>query len=50
VLEAAGGCVLSLSGAPLAYAKCDRNFRNPAFIAAASPALARRAVAAAASG
>jgi len=41
VLEAAGGCVLTLSGAPLTYGRGGDNL-NPFFIAAASADLASR--------
>lgn len=43
VLEAAGGVVLTLDGAPLRYGKTERRFLNPFFVAAADTALARRA-------
>ena len=43
VLEAAGGVVLTLDGAPLAYGKAERNFLNPFFVAASNPDLARKA-------
>lgn len=43
VLEAAGGAVLTLEGAPLRYGKADGGFLNPFFVAAASADLARRA-------
>jgi 3'(2'), 5'-bisphosphate nucleotidase len=33
VLEAAGGTVLTLDGAPLRYGKADQGFRNPGFVA-----------------
>ncbi|MGO9487038.1 MAG: 3'(2'),5'-bisphosphate nucleotidase CysQ [Rhodomicrobium sp.] len=33
ILEAAGGCVLTLDGKPLLYGKKDQNFLNPPFIA-----------------
>lgn len=33
ILEAAGGCVLTLDGKPLLYGKKDQNFKNPPFIA-----------------
>jgi 3'(2'),5'-bisphosphate nucleotidase len=36
VLEAAGGCVLTEDGTPLAYGKADAGFRNPPFFASAS--------------
>jgi len=44
VLEAAGGVVWDLSGAPLTCGHADRSFLNGAFLAAASPALAERAL------
>jgi len=44
VLEAAGGAVLALDGAPLRYGKGGDNL-NPFFIAAASPELAARGAA-----
>jgi len=44
VLEAAGGVVLTLDGAPLRY-RHEPGFLNPYFVAAASPELARRAAA-----
>ncbi len=37
VLEAAGGTVMTLDGAPLAYGKADAGFRNPAFVARGLP-------------
>jgi 3'(2'),5'-bisphosphate nucleotidase len=40
ILEAAGGAVLTLDGAPLRYGRADH--LNPFFMAAASPGLARR--------
>src|SRR5690606_27306630 len=36
VLEAAGGAVVTLDGAPMRYGKGDRDFLNPFFAAAAS--------------
>jgi 3'-phosphoadenosine 5'-phosphosulfate (PAPS) 3'-phosphatase len=33
VLRAAGGCVLNTDGSPLRYAKRERGYDNPAFIA-----------------
>jgi 3'(2'), 5'-bisphosphate nucleotidase len=33
ILEAAGGCVVTIDGQPLRYAKRDRGYENPAFIA-----------------
>jgi 3'-phosphoadenosine 5'-phosphosulfate (PAPS) 3'-phosphatase len=33
VLEAAGGSVKTLEGAPLAYGKADAGFANPYFVA-----------------
>ena len=45
VLEAAGGAVVTLDGERLLYGKGDLAFLNPYFVAAASPALARRAAA-----
>lgn len=48
ILAAAGGIILTLDGALPRYGRSDRDFRNPPFIAASSEALARRAVAAAA--
>ncbi len=42
VLEAAGGSVVDLSGAPLRYGKGGRHL-NPYFVAASGPALAHRA-------
>ncbi len=43
VLEAAGGAVVTLDGAPLRYGKGDLKFLNPYFVAAASLELAQRA-------
>ena len=43
VLEAAGGAVVTLDGAPLSYGKGKDDFLNPYFVAAASLELARRA-------
>ncbi|QYO78014.1 3'(2'),5'-bisphosphate nucleotidase CysQ [Devosia salina] len=40
VLEAAGGAVVTLDGAPLRYGKGDLKFLNPYFVAAASAELA----------
>ncbi|HEV7260549.1 MAG TPA: 3'(2'),5'-bisphosphate nucleotidase CysQ [Bosea sp. (in: a-proteobacteria)] len=48
ILRAAGGIVLTLDGLLPRYGRTDRGFCNPPFIAASSEALARRAVAAAA--
>lgn len=45
ILTAAGGVVLALSGLPPIYGQVKRMFRNAPFVAAASPALARRALA-----
>jgi 3'(2'), 5'-bisphosphate nucleotidase len=45
VLEAAGGVVLNLEGAPLTCGHADRKFLNGPFVAAASPALAHTAIA-----
>lgn len=47
ILSAAGGVVLTLDGAVPCYGRAERQFRNPPFVAAASEALARRAIAAA---
>jgi 3'(2'), 5'-bisphosphate nucleotidase len=33
ILEAAGGCVLTLDGQPLLYGKKDRRYKNPPFVA-----------------
>lgn len=33
ILEAAGGCVLTLDGEPLLYSKKDQRYKNPPFIA-----------------
>lgn len=43
VLEAAGGAVVTLDGAPMRYGKGDLKFLNPYFVAASSNALAQRA-------
>jgi len=43
VLEAAGGAVLTLDGAPMRYGKHELGFLNPYFVAAASLELAERA-------
>ncbi len=43
VLEAAGGAVVTLDGAPMRYGKHDARFLNPYFVAASDMALARRA-------
>jgi 3'(2'), 5'-bisphosphate nucleotidase len=43
VLEAAGGAVLTLDGAPLRYGKTATSFLNPFFVAAADLKLAQRA-------
>ncbi|MBJ3785239.1 3'(2'),5'-bisphosphate nucleotidase CysQ [Devosia sp. MSA67] len=40
VLEAAGGVVVTLDGAPMRYGKGELAFLNPYFVAAATPALA----------
>ncbi|MHA6298040.1 3'(2'),5'-bisphosphate nucleotidase CysQ [Devosia sp. CAU 1758] len=40
VLEAAGGAVVTLDGAPMRYGKRDLKFLNPYFVAAASLAMA----------
>ncbi len=45
VLEAAGGAVVTLDGAPMHYGKGDLKFLNPYFVAAASPELAQKAAA-----
>jgi 3'(2'), 5'-bisphosphate nucleotidase len=45
VLEAAGGAVLTLDGAPMRYGHADRKFLNPFFVAAASRELAESAAA-----
>lgn len=45
VLEAAGGAVLTLDGAPMRYGKHELSFLNPYFVAAASRDLAERAAA-----
>jgi 3'(2'), 5'-bisphosphate nucleotidase len=45
VLEAAGGAVVTLDGAPMRYGHSDRRFLNPFFVAAASLELAERAAA-----
>jgi 3'(2'), 5'-bisphosphate nucleotidase len=45
VLEAAGGVVLTLDGAPLRYGKVETGFLNPFFIAGAEDGLAQRAAA-----
>jgi 3'(2'), 5'-bisphosphate nucleotidase len=45
VVTAAGGVVLALSGSPPLYGQVGQMFRNAPFVAAASPALARRALA-----
>ena len=45
VLEAAGGCVVTLDGEPLSYGKRGDNHLNPFFVAAADLILARRAAA-----
>lgn len=47
ILGAAGGAVLTLSGERPLYGCAGRGYRNPAFVAAGSEALALRAVAAA---
>lgn len=46
ILSAAGGVVLTLEGAVPRYGRLDRHFCNPAFVAASSEKLARRAIAA----
>jgi 3'(2'), 5'-bisphosphate nucleotidase len=43
VLEAAGGAVVTLDGAPMRYGKHELGFLNPYFVAAASLDLAQRA-------
>ncbi|PXA88385.1 3'(2'),5'-bisphosphate nucleotidase [Nostoc sp. 3335mG] len=43
VLEAAGGAVVTLDGAPMRYGKHELGFLNPYFVAAASMDLAQRA-------
>lgn len=43
VLEAAGGAVVTLDGAPMRYCKHDAKFLNPYFVAAASLELAQKA-------
>lgn len=43
VLEAAGGSVVTLEGAPMRYGKHELRFLNPYFVAAASEELAQRA-------
>jgi 3'(2'), 5'-bisphosphate nucleotidase len=43
VLEAAGGAVLTLDGAPMRYGHAERQFLNPFFAAAASLSLAETA-------
>jgi len=43
VLESAGGVVLTLDGAPLAYGKVGDGFLNPFFVAASSPEQGRKA-------
>lgn len=43
VLEAAGGGVWTLDGAPLAYGKADKKFYNPYFVAADNAALGAEA-------
>jgi 3'(2'), 5'-bisphosphate nucleotidase len=43
VLEAAGGSVVTLDGAPMRYGKHELGFLNPYFVAATSMALAQRA-------
>ncbi len=45
VLEAAGGVVLTLDGAPLGYGKADKDFLNPFFVAADTHDLAAQAAA-----
>jgi 3'(2'), 5'-bisphosphate nucleotidase len=45
VLEAAGGTVLTLDGAPMRYGHAERKFINPFFVAAASGELAKSAAA-----
>jgi 3'(2'), 5'-bisphosphate nucleotidase len=45
VLEAAGGAVVTLDGAPMRYGKTDLKFLNPYFVAAASIELAQTAAA-----
>ena len=43
VLEAAGGAVVTLDGAPMRYGKHELSFLNPYFVAAASLELAQKA-------
>ena len=43
VLEAAGGAVVTLDGAPMRYGKGELGFLNPYFVAAASMELAQKA-------
>jgi 3'(2'), 5'-bisphosphate nucleotidase len=45
VLEAAGGAVVTLDGAPMRYGKGELGFLNPYFVAAASLELAQKAAA-----
>jgi len=45
VLEAAGGAVVTLDGAPMRYGKGELGFLNPYFVAAASMELAQKAAA-----
>lgn len=45
VLEAAGGAVVTLDGAPMRYGKHELSFLNPYFVAAASLELAQKAAA-----
>ena len=45
VLEAAGGVVLTLDGAPLRYGNHGRSYLNPFFVAAASEGLGKQAAA-----
>ncbi len=41
ILEAAGGCVLTLDGTPLPYGKKAERFANPSFVAWRRPGLAK---------
>lgn len=42
LLEAAGGVVVGLDGRPFGYAKAEAGYRNPGFVALASPVLRDR--------
>jgi len=44
VLEAAGGVVLAIDGAPLSYGKTENKFLNPFFVAADDAELGRRVI------